>query len=204
MRQLYRAHAVLFVCAYAGFLGYFAVTDPRIPLATLLSRAVLKSGTGVQSNAEERPLPPSATLPPGVAPSSGNSADQKVSLTDAVSSEAVSEDGSAQQQERARLSEIGLQATRAEEPQQRAAAIDQLNAATPETLQALQTVITSDSAVRNRIRAVNSLRILAEREGAHDAVISILHLAMVDANSSVASRATEVYRELTQERAPGA
>lgn len=187
MRQLYRAHAVLFVCSYVGFLGYFALTDSHDPGATVLSRT------------EPRHTAPPPT--PIITRSSEKSADAKISVADAVSSPATSED-SAQQQERARLSQIGLQATRAEEPQQRAEAIDQLNAATPETLQALQTVVTSDSAVRNRIRAVNSLRTLAERDGAQDAVIPILHLAMADANSSVASRASEVYRELTQEPAP--
>jgi hypothetical protein len=67
-------------------------------------------------------------------------------------------------------------------------------------LQALQAVVTSDSVARNRIRALNSLRVLAEQDGAKDAVISIVHLAMVDTNASVASRANEVYRELTQEQ----
>ncbi|MBL8265394.1 hypothetical protein [Steroidobacter sp.] len=93
---------------------------------------------------------------------------------------------------------------RAAEPQERAEAIDQLHVATPETLQALQIAVTSDSTVRNRVRAVNSLRALAEQEGAQQTVLSILHLAMSDANTSVASRATEVYRELTQQPGPNA
>ncbi len=37
MSQPYRAHAALFVCAYAGLLGYFAVTDPSNPVAVLFS-----------------------------------------------------------------------------------------------------------------------------------------------------------------------
>lgn len=187
MRQLYRAHAVVFVCSYLGFLGYSALTDSHDPGATVLSRA------------KQRHAAPAPT--PAIRRSTEKSVDAKVSVADAVSSPATPQD-STQHQERMRLSQAGLQATRAEEPQQRAEAIDQLNVATPEALQALQTVVTTDSAVRNRIRAVNSLRTLAQRDGAQDAVISILHLAMVDDNASVVSRANEVYRELTQEPAP--
>ncbi|MFC4308017.1 hypothetical protein ACFPN2_02885 [Steroidobacter flavus] len=185
--KLYRAHALLFVCAYLGFLGYFAVTDPHNPVAALISK---------RSETEPQPL---AAAPPPVVVS--KPAARNVSVVSEAAPVAVSED-TGRQQERVRLSEVSQQATRAEAPQERATAIDQLSAATPEALQALQSVVTSDSAVRNRIRALNSLRVLAEQGDAKDAVLRIVHLATADANSSVASRASEVYRELTQEPAP--
>lgn len=186
MWKLYRAHALLLVCAYVGFLAYFAVTDPNNPVAGLFrARSEL---------VEQGPQP----APPPVVTS--NPVASKVAATNQVAPTLASED-TARQQERVRLSEVSQQATGAEAPQERATAIDQLSAATPEALQALQIVVTSDSATRNRIRALNSLRALAEQDGAKDAVLSIVHLAKADANVSVASRANEVFRELTQEPA---
>lgn len=196
MKQLYRAHAAVFVCAYVGLLGYFAVTDPSNPVAVLFS---------ARSAATEQPQSPAFAAQPDVGrnivAATPAAAGENVSVAPPVSSAAVADD-SARQKEYVRLKEVRVQATSAEQPQQRAQAIDQLNAATPETLQALQAVVTSDSAVRNRIRALNSLRVLADREEAKDSVISIVHLAMVDSNASVAARASEVYRELTQEQTP--
>lgn len=192
--QLYRAHAMLFVCAYLGLLGYFAVTDPHDPVAALFKPPAQEQPKSVVA------MPgPSATRNVSVA-DVAKPVEQNVSKAVEPSSDVVTE-ATARQQERIRLSQVGLQATSAEAPQERAQAIDQLNAATPEALQALQAVVTSDSAVRNRIRALNSLRALAEREDTKDAVISIVHLATTDTNASVASRAGELYRELTREPA---
>lgn len=192
MKQLYRAHAALFVCAYIGLLGYFAVTNPQDPVAALFRG---------HPAANDRVQVPAVVAQPSLVKHLANdtpaAAGENVSVADSASAMAAA-DETARQQEYARLREVRLQATSAEEPQQRAAAIDQLNAATPEALQALQAVITSDSAVRNRIRALNSLRALADSEGAKDTVISIVHLAMVDTNASVAARASEINRELTQ------
>lgn len=192
MRQLYRAHAALFVCAYVGFLGYFAATDPHNPVAALFT---------ARPDANELPQPLIVTAPAAVTPKEATpaAAVENVSVAQEVIPPAAPDD-TARQKEYARLREVRLQATSGDEPQKRAAAIDQLNVATPETLQALQAVVKSDSVVRNRIRALNSLRALADRAEAKDAVISIVHLAMVDSNASVASRAGEVYRELTQEQ----
>ncbi len=190
MWQLYRAHAMLFVCAYVGFLGYFAVTDPKDPVA-----ALFKSSSRMD---EPPPRVAVEVQPVVVAPRLA----ENTSVADAPVKTAESKQTLSQHEERrTRLTEIRLQATKAERPQERAQAIDQLISASPETLQTLQTVVTSDTAVRNRIRALNSLRALAGQEGARDAVISIVHMAMVDTNASVASRANEVYRELTQEPA---
>lgn len=188
--QLYRAHALLLVCAYVGFLAYFAVTDPDNPVAVLLSG---------RSHASE----PLAAIPPPVvtvkrAADLPVAAEKTVPAVADVAPPPLSEE-TIRRQERERLSEASQQATRSGEPQERAAAIDQLKSVSPEALQALQAVVTSDSVVRNRIRALNSLRVLAEQDGAKDAVISIVHLAMVDTNASVASRANELYRELTRE-----
>lgn len=188
--QLYRAHALLLVCAYVGFLAYFAVTDPDNPVAVLLSG---------RSHASE----PLAAIPPPVvtvkrAADLSVAAGKTVPAVADVAPPPLSEE-TIRRQERERLSEASQQATRSGEPQERAAAIDQLKSVSPEALQALQAVVTSDSVVRNRIRALNSLRVLAEQDGAKDAVISIVHLAMVDTNASVASRANELYRELTRE-----
>lgn len=188
--QLYRAHALLLVCAYVGFLAYFAVTDPDNPVAVLLSG---------RSQASE----PLAAIPPPVvtvkrAADLSVAAGKTVPAVADVAPPPLSEE-TIRRQERERLSEASQQATRSGEPQERAAAIDQLKSVSPEALQALQAVVTSDSVVRNRIRALNSLRVLAEQDGAKDAVISIVHLAMVDTNASVASRANELYRELTRE-----
>ncbi|WP_129779338.1 hypothetical protein [Peristeroidobacter soli] len=184
MGRLYRAHALLFVCAYLGLLGYSALTDPRDPVAALF---------GENSQTVEHAAAVAFAPPPSVVskPVSRN-----------VSGEPVaSPEDTERQQERVRLSEVSQQAIRAEAPQERAAAIDQLSSATPEALQALQTVVTSDSVVRNRVRALNSLRALAEQEGAKDAVLSIVQLATSDANTGVASRANEVIRELTEQTA---
>jgi hypothetical protein len=190
MWQLYRAHALLFVCAYVGFLGYSAITDPNDPVAALFKKNV---------PTEERPQLLAAAPPPAVTPKrvAGN-----VSVAENEVPVPVSEDAE-RQQERVRLSELSQQAARAESPQERAAAIDQLSAVTPETLQALQTVVTSDSTVRNRIRALNSLRVLAEQDDAKDVVLPIVQLATTDTNISVASRAAEVYRELARQPAAG-
>lgn len=197
MRKLYQAHAILFVCAYFGFLVYCAPADVAERLALLqLSPAPhdAASSVAVSAAAQSAPL------------ASANSGNTKASNDKALAVEAArtgTVSGEAEREEqRTRLSQIGQQAMRAAEPQERAEAIDQLHAATPETLQALQIAVTSDTAVRNRVRAVNSLRALAEQDGAQQQVLSILHLAMADANASVASRATEVYRELTQQPEP--
>lgn len=187
--RLYWTHAILFVCAYAGLLGYFAVTDPNNPVAALF-----------KSPAREQPVIAAASAPkatPKVAATIAQPAEGDFPKAAEQSSDVASE-ATIRQQERIRLSQVGAQATGAGAPQERAQAIDQLNAATPESLQALQAVVTTDSAVRNRIRALNSLRVLAEQEEAKDAVISIVHLATTDTNASVASRAGELYRELTQ------
>ncbi|HEY5756058.1 MAG TPA: hypothetical protein VIU34_09545 [Steroidobacter sp.] len=191
MWQLYRAHAALLVCAYVGFVAFFAVTDPHDPVAALFKQ---------RPPAEELQQLPAVTPPPTVqANAAPVAADRNISAADEATPDADS-DAVARQQERTRISEVSLQATRSEQPQERAAAIDQLKSVSPEALQALQAVVTSDSVARNRIRALNSLRVLAEQDGAKDAVISIVHLATVDTNASVASRANEVYRELTQEQ----
>lgn len=191
MWQLYRAHAALLVCAYVGFVAFFAVTDPNDPVAALFK----------QRSHAEGPLQLLAVTPPPTVQANGAGAvaDRNVSVMDEAMPAADSE-AEVRQRERARISEVSLQATRAQEPQERAAAIDQLKSVSPEALQALQAVVTSDSVARNRIRALNSLRVLAEQEGAKDAVISIVHLAMVDTNASVASRASDVYRELMQDQ----
>ena len=192
-RQLYRAHAALFVCAYVGFAAYFAVTDPDNPVAVLLrDRAQTKEQSQLFVATPSPVAPANRVAIPAAAARNNSVADETAST--------VAPEAEVRQQEHARLNEVRLQATRAEQPQDRAQAIDQLNAATPETLQALQAVVTSDSAIRNRIRALNSLRVIGEQDGAKDAVISIVHLAMVDTNASVASRASEVYRELTPEQ----
>ncbi|MDY6947335.1 MAG: hypothetical protein SXG53_16625 [Pseudomonadota bacterium] len=189
MRRLYKAHALLFVCAYFGLLGYRALTDPHA--------FALFDATEPAQVAALVPAPAGADA--GDRPAAEEQAEnQNIPLVDAIADSSAAAADAARNQERARLGEVALQAARAAEPQERAEAIDQLSAATPETLQALQIVVTSDSAVRNRIRAVNSLGALAQQQGAHDAVMSILNLAMADANASVASRAKEIYRQSMQ------
>ncbi len=51
MWKLYRAHVLLLVCAYVGFLAYFAVTDPNNPVAGLFSARSEAGGAAAAAGA---------------------------------------------------------------------------------------------------------------------------------------------------------
>lgn len=181
----------LFCVAYSGFLLYYWSTDAR---RSLQVSSTAKPAGGVTSDSWLAKAGfGQLTQDRSIATLTKSSTTRQPEPVAEVSSQ--TEDSEAE----VNLSE---QAIGASEPQERASAIDGLSAAaTPEALQALQIAATSDAVVRNRIRAVNSLRVLAARSGADDTALGILRLAMSDSNPSVASRATAAYREITEPRA---
>lgn len=178
----------LFCVAYSGFLLYHWSTDAR---RSLQAPSTAKPAGGVTNDSRlAKAGPGQLTRDRPIATLTKSSTARQPELIAEVSSQ--TEDSEAEV-------DLGEQAIRASEPQERASAIDGLSAATtPEALQALQIAATSDATVRNRIRAVNSLRVLAGRGETKDEILTILQRIMSDSNPSVASRAAAAYREITE------
>jgi hypothetical protein len=80
----------------------------------------------------------------------------------------------------------------------RGVAIRELNdVATPEALAALAQIVRSDEVARNRILAVNSLRLMGKRGDTSGRVQALLREAMADADANVATNARDAFQEIT-------
>jgi hypothetical protein len=85
----------------------------------------------------------------------------------------------------------------AADPDARAMLIRQLDgAATPESLNVLEKTLRDDDVARNRLLAVNSLRLIAKRGDDGGRILAVLRLAMTDADPNVATSASDAYREI--------
>jgi len=80
----------------------------------------------------------------------------------------------------------------------RAAAIRQLDFGAPESFMILEQVVRGDAVARNRLLAVNSLRLMALRGQNRERVTAVLRAAIADSDSNVAASARDAYEEIAQ------
>ncbi|HKQ85114.1 MAG TPA: HEAT repeat domain-containing protein [Steroidobacteraceae bacterium] len=100
---------------------------------------------------------------------------------------------------RPELANIAVEALNASDPDDRGTAIQHLAAIqTPEVMYALGQALT-DSALPNRHRSIESLRLIAANEGDRDGAIrQMLRLAMDDRDTEVSNHARTAYEEITE------
>jgi hypothetical protein len=93
--------------------------------------------------------------------------------------------------------ELPAEVSGAADPDARAMVLRQLDgAATPESLNVLEQTLRDDDVARNRLLAVNSLRLMAKRGEHSDRILTLLRSAMADADPNVATSARDAYREV--------
>jgi hypothetical protein len=80
----------------------------------------------------------------------------------------------------------------------RAAAIRQLDFGAPESFMILEQVVRGDAVARNRLLAVNSLRLMVLRGQNRERVTAVLRAAIADSDSNVAASARDAYEEIAQ------
>jgi hypothetical protein len=84
-----------------------------------------------------------------------------------------------------------------EDADARATVISELGTvATPESLNLLEQTVRNDHVARNRLLAVNSLRLMAKGGDAGGEIRALLRRAMADSDPNVAASARDTYREL--------
>jgi hypothetical protein len=81
---------------------------------------------------------------------------------------------------------------------ERAAAIRELDEGAPEAFGALVQVVRNDAVSRNRLLALNSLRLMGKRAADRERVAAFLQSAMTDSDPNVAASARAAYQELGQ------
>jgi hypothetical protein len=80
----------------------------------------------------------------------------------------------------------------------RAAAVRELDLASTDAFALLEQTLRSDSAVRNRLLAVNSLRLYGKQAGNAERARAALRLALSDADENVRTHAQDAYQELAR------
>ena len=83
-----------------------------------------------------------------------------------------------------------------EDPDARADVIRQLDEETPDSVPLLEQVVRTDEIARNRLLAVNSLRLMAKRLERHEHIAAVLRAAMTDSDPNVARSARDAYGEI--------
>jgi hypothetical protein len=80
----------------------------------------------------------------------------------------------------------------------RAAALREVDIATPASFSLLEQTLRSDPTARNRLLAVKSLRLLGKQADNAERARQALRLAMSDADQNVSANARDAYDELTR------
>lgn len=83
-----------------------------------------------------------------------------------------------------------------EDPDERADAIRQLDERAPDSVPVLEQVVRTDEIARNRLLAVNSLRLMAMRLKHREHIAAVLRAAMSDSDPNVARSARDAYGEI--------
>ena len=180
-----RNSLLLFVACTATFLGVFFTFKDDV-----IADRDVGSGAGVEQGSS---TPAALHALPDTAPVSMTARAEPIpSASEGTqAAEPSSEASTDSLQPPAEVSDLG-------DADARAAVIRELgNAATPGSLNVLEQTVRSDEVVRNRLLAVNSLRLLAKHGDAGGEIRALLRRAMADADANVATHARDAYRELT-------
>lgn len=89
-------------------------------------------------------------------------------------------------------------ASAAGDADERATAIRELDAAAPDAFAVLEQTVHNDPIARNRLLAVNSLRLMAKSGRNVDQVRPVLQVAMADSDANVAASARDADQELAR------
>jgi hypothetical protein len=197
MKRAPLLHAVLFLCAYAGFVTYYGISMRKIVAPSSLAGTAINEGTKQQEVVWHDT---SMALPSGAQVAALPKADAvsdslpRPAVT-SIAEDALSEDV------RTQITMLAAKATTAEVSTQRRSAISKLGALplTAETIQALRTTLINDPVLVNRMQATSALRRLAQANGDDDGKIQmLLDTALQDASPAVVKAARSTIESLAE------
>jgi len=181
-------YSTLFVLSYAGSLLYFIEVDTgQSRRASGMSAA--GAGISVATRSPGIPVVSSNAGNPSTVLRSSSKVTQRPPTSDAVEPEDAQ-----------RIQQLNADAIRNADPEQRAAAIQQLGGASShDSIYALGQAAALDEELSNRYLAIASLRLVAANNGDRDgSVRTLLRVAMHDSDTNLARRASETFHEVEE------